>query len=58
MLFILDESLVANLNLLITATLGRQEPFIEKNKFWEVIDELQTLGAEGILVAPIEKMVL
>jgi ATP phosphoribosyltransferase len=31
---------------------------IEKNKFWEVIDELQTLGAEGILVAPIEKMVL
>ena len=31
---------------------------IEKNKFWEVIDELQQLGAEGILVAPIEKMVL
>ena len=31
---------------------------IEKNKFWEVIDELKTLGAEGILVAPIEKMVL
>jgi ATP phosphoribosyltransferase len=31
---------------------------IEKNKFWEVIDELQELGAEGILVAPIEKMVL
>ena len=31
---------------------------IEKNKFWEVIDELQALGAEGILVAPIEKMVL
>jgi len=31
---------------------------IEKNKFWEVIDELQGFGAEGILVAPIEKMVL
>jgi len=31
---------------------------IEKNKFWEVIDELQQLGAEGILVAPIEKMVI
>ncbi|MCA0931634.1 ATP phosphoribosyltransferase [Lutimonas saemankumensis] len=31
---------------------------IEKNKFWEVIDELQDLGAEGILVAPIEKMVI
>ncbi len=31
---------------------------IEKNKFWEVIDELKNLGAEGILVVPIEKMVL
>ncbi len=31
---------------------------LEKNKFWEVIDELKKLGAEGILVIPIEKMVL
>ncbi len=31
---------------------------IEKNKFWEVIDELKNSGAEGILVVPIEKMVL
>lgn len=31
---------------------------IEKNKFWEIIDELKALGAEGILVAPIEKMVI
>ncbi len=31
---------------------------IDKNKFWEVIDDLQELGAEGILVVPIEKMVL
>ena len=31
---------------------------IEKNKFWEVIDELKGMGAEGILVVPIEKMVL
>lgn len=31
---------------------------IEKNKFWEVIDELKGLGAEGLLVAPIEKMVI
>ncbi|MCD6544526.1 MAG: ATP phosphoribosyltransferase [Flavobacteriaceae bacterium] len=31
---------------------------IEKNKFWEVIDELKGLGAEGILVVPIEKMVM
>lgn len=31
---------------------------IEKNKFWEVIDELKVLGAEGLLVVPIEKMVL
>ena len=31
---------------------------IEKNKFWEVIDELKKNGAEGLLVVPIEKMVL
>ncbi|NOQ91472.1 MAG: ATP phosphoribosyltransferase, partial [Flavobacteriaceae bacterium] len=31
---------------------------IEKNKFWNVIDELKAMGAEGILVIPIEKMVL
>ena len=31
---------------------------VEKNTFWEVIDELQEMGAEGILVAPIEKMVI
>ncbi len=31
---------------------------ISKNQFWEIIDELKTYGAEGILVCPIEKMVL
>ncbi|MCB4808523.1 ATP phosphoribosyltransferase [Tamlana sp. 62-3] len=31
---------------------------INKNDFWEVIDELKANGAEGILVCPIEKMVL
>lgn len=31
---------------------------INKDTFWEVIDELKTAGAEGILVCPIEKMVL
>lgn len=31
---------------------------IEKNSFWEVIDELKANGAEGLLVVPIEKMVL
>ncbi len=31
---------------------------IEKNSFWEVIDELEANGAEGLLVIPIEKMVL
>lgn len=31
---------------------------IEEERFWEVIDELKQNGAEGILVAPIEKMVL
>lgn len=31
---------------------------IKKDKFWEVIKELKVAGAEGILVCPIEKMVL
>ena len=31
---------------------------IEKNKFWEVLEELKSNGAEGILVVPIEKMIL
>ncbi|WP_297795791.1 ATP phosphoribosyltransferase [uncultured Eudoraea sp.] len=31
---------------------------INKDKFWEVINELKLAGAEGILVCPIEKMVL
>ena len=31
---------------------------IDKNQFWNVIDELKSAGAEGILVIPIEKMVL
>ncbi len=31
---------------------------IKKETFWEVIDELKRAGAEGILVCPIEKMVL
>ena len=30
---------------------------IQKEKFWEIIDELKAKGAEGILVCPIEKMV-
>lgn len=31
---------------------------IDENKFWDVIDELKNIGAEGILVVPIDKMVL
>ena len=31
---------------------------ISKNQFWDVIDELKAKGAQGILVCPIEKMVL
>jgi len=31
---------------------------IEEDTFWEVIDQLKDAGAEGILVCPIEKMVL
>ncbi len=31
---------------------------VEKNSFWEVVDELKANGAEGLLVVPIEKMVV
>ena len=31
---------------------------IQQEQFWEVIDQLKEAGAEGILVCPIEKMVL
>ena len=31
---------------------------VDKNKFWEVIDKLKNAGAQGILVCPIEKMVM
>ncbi len=30
---------------------------IKEDDFWEVIEKLKTLGAEGILVVPIEKMI-
>ncbi|MTG97205.1 MULTISPECIES: ATP phosphoribosyltransferase [Myroides] len=30
---------------------------IQEDQFWDIIDELKNLGAEGILVAPIEKMI-
>ncbi|MFT5755277.1 MAG: ATP phosphoribosyltransferase [Flavobacterium sp.] len=31
---------------------------MEEDTFWDVIDQLKEAGAEGILVCPIEKMVL
>ncbi|MFD3393821.1 ATP phosphoribosyltransferase [Aquirufa sp. OSTEICH-129V] len=31
---------------------------ISENDFWEIIESLRTAGAEGILVLPIEKMIL
>ncbi len=31
---------------------------IEEDKFWNSIDALKSAGAEGILVVPIDKMVL
>lgn len=31
---------------------------VKEDEFWEVIDQLKILGAQGILVVPIEKMVL
>ena len=31
---------------------------IKEDAFWEIIDELRKAGAEGILVVPIEKMIV
>ena len=31
---------------------------VDEDAFWEVIDKLKAAGAEGILVVPIEKMIL
>jgi ATP phosphoribosyltransferase len=31
---------------------------VNENDFWERIDQLRELGAEGILVIPIEKMII
>ena len=31
---------------------------IQQEKFWDIIDELKSAGAENILVSPIEKMIL
>jgi len=31
---------------------------IKEDQFWEIIDQLKELGAEGILIVPIEKMIL
>ncbi len=31
---------------------------LDETKFWQIIDQLKSLGAEGILIIPIEKMVL
>lgn len=31
---------------------------VEENDFWELIDQLRGFGAEGILVVPIEKMII
>jgi len=30
---------------------------LNENEFWEIIDRLRDLGAQGILVIPIEKMI-
>ena len=31
---------------------------ISEDRFWEIIDELKAIGAQGILVVPIEKMII
>ena len=43
---------------LVTEGWSSLHSVIQQDEFWEVIDKLKEAGAEGILVCPIEKMVL
>ena len=36
----------------------RLHSVVDENDFWEKIDLLRSFGAEGILVIPIEKMIV
>ena len=31
---------------------------VNEERFWEIIDQLKSIGAQGILVLPIEKMII
>jgi ATP phosphoribosyltransferase len=31
---------------------------LNENEFWEIIEKLKDAGAQGILVVPIEKMII
>ncbi|MBO7184122.1 MAG: ATP phosphoribosyltransferase, partial [Bacteroidales bacterium] len=31
---------------------------VEEKRFWEIIGKLKSIGAKGILVLPIEKMII
>ena len=37
---------------------GIQATLLDEKRFWEIIGKLKALGAQGILVLPIEKMIL
>jgi ATP phosphoribosyltransferase len=31
---------------------------VQENEFWEIVEKIKAAGAEGILVMPIEKIVI
>ena len=43
---------------LVTKGWSSLHSVIEEKTFWDIIRQLKALGAEGILVVPIEKMIL
>ena len=43
---------------LATAGWSSLHSVVKEDEFWEVIDQLKAVGAQGILVCPIEKMVV
>jgi len=43
---------------LATAGWSSVHTVIKESDFWEIIEQLKELGAQGILVVPIEKMII
>ena len=46
------------LSSILRKSMFRDWAVLDEKRFWEIIGKLKGLGAEGILVLPIEKMIV